>query len=226
MSLVWSLRHMLWIFLGIMGLVAILFWLYLNIQASMLVSAQQAKIQLTKELPTKIAVTNHLQTQAKGTVNTQIDLDRKLNLALQGKYLADLSFQVTTPVNIDIDYATQIKIETIMPLDTTTDLVYQNKLLPKFPLKLDIPVQLEVPFHLKRNYQVPINIVFHGPVHLEFQEDVALYIKHHFRPQLHLDDAITMRKIANFNATMYNTRRNTTADLKIDLDLPLHYIHP
>ena len=45
-----------------------------------------------------------------------------------------------------------------MPLETTTDLVYQSKFYQNF-LKLDIPIKLDVPFNLKRNYTVPVKIV-------------------------------------------------------------------
>ena len=60
--------------------------------------------------------------------------------------------------------ALQVLLCQVMPLETTTDLVYQSQFLPKFPLKLDIPIKLDVPFNLKRSYTVPVKIVFDGPV--------------------------------------------------------------
>lgn len=221
-----SLRYMIVALFGIIVLTAILFWLYLNVQASMSVTAQRSKIQLSKDLPTKISVGNYLETRVKGDVDTQINVDRTLNLPLHGKYLANLRFIATTPVNIDVDYQTKIKVSTLMPLETTTDLIYQKKFLPKFPLKLNVPIQLDVPFHLKKSYQIPIQIEFNGPVILELNESIDLSIKHQFKPKLKLDDEISVQKIADFNATMYNTSRETTADLKMNIDLPIRYIHP
>ncbi len=206
--------------------IAVCVWLYLNIQTSMQVSAQKAQIQLSESLPTKIHVGNYLETHAKGALDTTLDVDRELTLPLNGKYLANLSFEVTTPIEVDLDYSTQIQIETLMPLETTTDLVYQNKLLPQFPLKLDIPIKLSVPFNIKRHYQVPIKIIFDGPVYLAFNEMIHLYVKHRLKPTLNINDPMTMRKIATFDATMYNTERQSLADLEMNIDLPIRNIHP
>ncbi len=206
--------------------IAVCVWLYLNIQTSMQVSAQKAQIQLSESLPTKIHVGNYLETHAKGALDTTLDVDRELTLPLNGKYLANLSFEVTTPIEVDLDYSTQIQIETLMPLETTTDLVYQNKLLPQLPLKLDIPIKLSVPFNIKRHYQVPIKIIFDGPVYLAFNEMIHLYVKHRLKPTLNINDPMTMRKIATFDATMYNTERQSLADLEMNIDLPIRNIHP
>ena len=221
-----SAKRLMISFLGLVLLVAVLFWLYLNIQASLLVSAHHAQIHLPSTLPTKIHVGNFLETQSVGKLDTDIAIDQSLSLPLKGKYLANLAFTVETPVKVNIDYSTTIKINEVMPLETTTDLIYQNKLLPKFPLKLDIPVQLDVPFQLKRTYVLPIKIIFDGPVYFGFDESLHLPVKHQFKPTLNINDPITLRKIAIFNAIMYNTERNTKANLDMQMTLPLKNIHP
>ncbi|MDQ9020217.1 hypothetical protein RFI02_03760 [Acinetobacter sichuanensis] len=221
-----SVRTLILSFILVVLLVAVLFWLYLNVQASLQVSAHNAEIQLSDSLPTQIHVGNYLETQAIGRLDTELNIDRQLNLPLEGRYLADLSFVVETPISVDIDYDTVVKINTVMPLDTSTDLVYQSKLLPKFPIKVDIPVSLEVPFKLKRTYQLPIKIMFSGTVIFEFNEMLNLYVKHKFKPILNINDPITMKKIAKFNATMYNDKRQSLADLDLQIDLPIKNIHP
>ena len=221
-----SAKRLVLSFVCVVILVGALFWLYLNIQASMQVSASEAQIQLSDSLPTKIQVGNYLETQSVGTLDTQLKIDQKINLPLTGKYLANLEFEVEVPVSVSVDYQTEVLIDENMPLETTTDLIYQNKLLPKFPLALDIPIKLAVPFHLKQDYQIPIKIMFNGLVYFEFNEQVRLYVLHQFAPQLNLNDPMTMRKIASFNATMYNTERSTTANLEMNMTLPVKNIHP
>ena len=221
-----SAKRLVLSFVCVVILVGALFWLYLNIQASMQVSASEAQIQLSDSLPTKIQVGNYLETQSVGTLDTQLKIDQKINLPLTGKYLANLEFGVEVPVSVSVDYQTEVLIDENMPLETTTDLIYQNKLLPKLPLALDIPIKLAVPFHLKQDYQVPIKIMFNGLVYFEFNEQVRLYVLHQFAPQLNLNDPMTMRKIASFNATMYNTERSTTANLEMNMTLPVKNIHP
>ena len=221
-----SAKRLVLSFVCVVILVGALFWLYLNIQASMQVSASEAQIQLSDSLPTKIQVGNYLETQSVGTLDTQLKIDQKINLPLTGKYLANLEFEVEVPVSVSVDYQTEVLIDENMPLETTTDLIYQNKLLPKFPLTLDIPIKLAVPFQLKQDYQVPIKIMFNGLVYFEFDEQVRLHVLHHFAAQLNLNDSMTMRKIASFNATMYNTERTTTANLKMNMTLPVKNIHP
>ena len=221
-----SAKRLVLSFVCVVILVGVLFWLYLNIQASMQVSASEAQIQLSDSLPTKIQVGNYLETQSVGTLDTQLKIDQKINLPLTGKYLANLEFEVEVPVSVSVDYQTEVLIDQNMPLETTTDLIYQNKLLPKFPLTLDIPIKLAVPFHLKQDYQIPIKIMFNGLVYFEFDEQVRLPVMHQFAPQLNLNDPMTMRKIASFNATMYNTERSTTANLEMNMTLPVKNIHP
>ena len=226
MKVYYSLKWFLMSFFLIVILVAILFWLYLNVVASMQVSAQQADIQLSHSLPTKIHVGNFLEAQAIGILDTQIDVNENLELPLTGKYLANLTFSVEVPVEVSVDYKTEVIIDQIMPLSATTDLVYQKKWLPKFPLNIDIPVKLKVPFHLKETYRVPIKINFNGPVDLAFNEKVNLNVVHQFKPRLNLKDPITLQKIATFKATMYNSERDTKANLDMKMTLPIKNIHP
>jgi len=129
-----SIKSMLISFFLIMVLTAILFWLYLNIQASVVVSAHESDIRLPESLETKIHVGNNLQVQSIGKLDTSIKIDRQISVPLKGRYLADLQFEVETPITVNIDYATTLKVDQVMPLETTTDLIYQNKLLPRFPL--------------------------------------------------------------------------------------------
>lgn len=226
MSIFNSVRHIVLSFVLVVLLIAALFWMYLNIQASIQVSATQAKIQLADSLPTKIHVGNHLETHAMGNLSTMIPLDRTLNVPLKGKYLADLAFQVKTPINIHIDYETMVEINTVMPLEATTDLIYKGRFLPKFPIKVDIPIKLSVPFKLNRDYNLPIFIDFKGPIVFDFNDRLDLPIKIDLNQVLKIDDPITMTKMSTFRATMYNTQRETIANLKMNMDLPLKYIGP
>lgn len=221
-----SPKRMILSFIAAVFLVAVLFWLYLNMYASMQVRANHADIQLSHSLPTKISVGNYLQTQSIGTLDTHIGLDRQLQLPLKGKYLANLQFSVEVPIAVNIDYLTKIKINQTMPLEATTDLVVKNKLVPELPLKMNIPIRLDVPFHLKHTYHLPVRIHFNGPVYFQFDEMVGLHVVHQFAPQLKLNDPMTMRKIASFNATMYNAERNTKANLNMNMDLPLNSLRP
>ncbi|HCW5559261.1 TPA: hypothetical protein OXQ01_003431, partial [Acinetobacter baumannii] len=163
-----SLKSILISFFLIMILTAILFWFYLNIQASVVVSAHESDIRLPESLETKIHVGNNLQVQSIGKLDTSIDIDRQISVPLKGRYLADLEFEVETPITVSVDYATTLKVDQVMPLETTTDLIYKNKLLPRFPLKLNIPIKLDIPFQLKRSYTIPVKIAFNGPVYFEF----------------------------------------------------------
>ena len=226
MDITKSLKSLLISFVILTTLVAILFWFYLNIQASLIVSAQQADIRLPQSLATKIQVGDHLQVKSEGKLNTTLDINRTLQLPLTGKYLADLSFEVETPITVDINYETLLKVDEVMPIETSTDLIYQNKLLPKFPLKLNVPVKLDLPFQLKRRYTVPVKIVFDGPVYFAFDESVNLPVKHQFKPSFYMNDAINMNNISSFNATMFNSIQQTKANLDMQMDLPLRNVHP
>lgn len=154
-----SLKSILISFFLIMILTAILFWFYLNIQASVVVSAHESDIRLPESLETKIHVGNNLQVQSIGKLDTSIDIDRQISVPLKGRYLVDLEFEVETPITVSVDYATTLKVDQVMPLETTTDLIYKNKLLPRFPLKLNIPIKLDIPFQLKRSYTIRLKLL-------------------------------------------------------------------
>jgi len=221
-----SIRHFVLSFLVLVLSVAVFFWLYLNLQASLYVSAKDAQIQLPVSLATQIHVGNQLAAHAAGKLDTQINVDQTLRLPLKGKYLADLAFAAETPIVVNIDYQTVLEIDTLMPLATTTDLIYPQKILPPLPLQLDIPIHLQVPFHLKRSYQVPIKMKFDGTVVFAFNEMLELPIQHQFNPVLSINDPIAMDKIATFDATLYNLNRDTSADLNMEMLLPIQAIHP
>lgn len=213
-------------FVLLVMLIAGLFWLYLNIQASMYVNAQKAQIQLSDRFETKIHVGNYLESNAKGKLNTLINMDQRIDMPLKGKYPANLKFVVETPVKVNIDYKTSVKINTMLPLDATTDLVYQKKYLPRFPLRVDIPIQLDVPFHLKRSYIVPIKIMFDGKTYFVFDDVLNVPIKHQLTPTMSINDPMTMKRIADFSATMQNVERESIANLNMNMDLPFKNVHP
>lgn len=71
-------------FFLIMVLTAILFWLYLNIQASVVVSAHESDIRLPESLETKIHVGNNLQVQSIGKLDTSIDINHQISVPLKG----------------------------------------------------------------------------------------------------------------------------------------------
>lgn len=221
-----SIRRMLICFVILVGLIAVLFWLYLNLQTSMYVQSQKAKILLSDRFETKIRVGNYLQTHAKGDLKTKINMDQRLDLPLKGGYPANLRFVAETPVRVNIDYQTVIKINTTMPLETTTDLVYQKKYLPKFPLKVDIPIKLDVPFHLKRSYTVPIKIMFDGRTYFVFNEILNVPVKHQLSPIMRINDPMTMKRVADFSATMQNVERHSTANMDMKMNLPFRNVHP
>lgn len=66
-----SLKGMLISFFLMMILAAIMFWVYLNIQANLVVSAHNADISLPDSLETKIQVGNTLQVQSIGKLDTR-----------------------------------------------------------------------------------------------------------------------------------------------------------
>lgn len=207
-------------------LIAVLTWLYLNVQASMYVSAQDASIRLSDELPTKIAVGNYLQAQVKGQVESEVQLNHNFDIPLKGYYKANLVFEVDVPIDVDVNYQTVIRVDQNMPLEATTDLIYQKKYLPKFPLALDIPVRLDVPFNLEKRYTLPVKIQFNGPVMLDVDEHLNVRVRHMLKPKVMLNDAIALREIATFDATMRNVERDTKANLNMQMDVNLNQIHP
>lgn len=84
MKLFYSAKFLMLSFIVVVALVAIGFWLYLNVQASMHVSARNADIQLSRSLPTKINVGNYLEAQSIGVLDTQINLNQNIDLPLKG----------------------------------------------------------------------------------------------------------------------------------------------
>ncbi|AOA58571.1 hypothetical protein [Acinetobacter larvae] len=216
--------QMLVFFTVVMCLVSLLFWVYLNLSASMSVSADHANIRLSDQLATHIQVNRPLAAHAAGTLDTAINFNQPLHIPLKGRYAADLTFATTTIMQVDIDYATTINVQSNMPLETSTDLVYQHKFLPRLSLSMNIPIRLAVPFHLKRRYHLPVRIQFNGPVDFAFDEQLNLAVQQVLHPKLQINDDLVMQQISHFNATMYNVRRDTSANLAMQLQLPLQQI--
>lgn len=214
------------LFLTVMLIVAVGTWLYLNVQASLQVKSTDAQVELSNSLPTSIDIGQHLQVKAQGDVHAQLNMDHDIHIPLKGRYLTHIQFNTVVPVQVAVDYKTKILIDQILPLSASTDLIYQNKLLPKFPLNVDIPIRLEVPFHLKQIYQLPITFHYSGPVYFELNEQIRLHVLHQFAPRLKLNNAVNLKDISSFHATMFNQERNTLANLEMQLDLPLKNIHP
>ena len=44
-------------------------------------------------------------------LKTAVAIGRNLQLSLKGKYLADLSFEVETPITVNINYETMLKVD-------------------------------------------------------------------------------------------------------------------
>lgn len=207
--------------LGFMLLVMAWVLIYLFVQLRMQLFAQDATLNLPEEMPIRVQVEDYLQVLSQGQIAAEFNMDHALSIPLTGQYKSQLAFDIEVPINIRVDYQSQLHLQDTLRIEDTTDLVYKKWFLPKFKLRLDVPVDLKVPFHLKRQYRVPVKIRFNDQVNLRFNEQLPIHIQHGFKPQLFIHDAMTTENIAEFSGVLINDQRQIPAHLSMQMKLPL-----
>lgn len=202
-------------------MIALVFWAYLNWSVRVRVPSSDMYIELPEQLDTTLKVKNQLKSHVTGALDTQIDIDRKISLPLKGEYPAQLQFVTTVPVKVALDYNAWIHIDDQITIYTTTDMIYQNRFLPKLPVQLDIPLKLKVPFKLHQDFVLPIEIHFDDQVRFDFNEQVNAHIKHRFSPTLKLNDDMTLTSIAETQARLIQPKQNKRSEVSSEFIFPL-----
>ncbi|KAF7276648.1 hypothetical protein GWI33_009992 [Rhynchophorus ferrugineus] len=184
------------------------------------------ELGLPKSLATSIELKQQINAHSTGRLSTDIAVDHTIHPMLKGKYPAQLAFKTVVPVKVRIQYNTFVLVDDVLSLDSTTDLVYQKKYLPKLPIKLDLPLKLKVPFKLDQEFDLMVAIDFNDHVIFDFNELLNVHVKHHFRPVLDIDDDISLNTVSAVEAQLINRKQDTNAQLKATVDIPLRNISP
>lgn len=209
-----------------LSLAMLLFWGYLNLQLKMQIASQHASIQLPQALPLNIQLNRYFSTQVQGDVQADVALKQDWLMPLKGRYSSEVNFAITTPIQINVDYHTDILIKQVIDLQSETKAWSNSRLLPNQTLKLRLPIEFRIPIHYQKRYDIPLNIDFRGPVLLDFNEHIQVHLAQRFQPILPLNDAIQTQHIAAFQGQMLRPMQSTPIKMQFQLAVPLQALKP
>ena len=203
-------------------IIAIGVWVFLNITAQLTTGYSKVKLDMPDELSTLTTTHGGQVSQMSGSMNTAIPLDAPVQTALRGRFPVDLKFRTDIPMTIRVDLDTQIPIQQILTVNTTTELIFESNLIPDIPLTMDIPVDFDVPFSIHEDFDVVADVSYDSDkTFYEFDESFSVPVNQTIDPVIAIDDPIRIVSLEPMQAKLYDIERKLPTSMDIEVQIPL-----
>lgn len=159
---------------------------------------QAALVRFPPQIQASAVATRALAIQLNGVIDAQVPFHQRLQVPLHGRYRADVALDTQVPLHLLIRYRGRVPIHAVAQVSGTTDLVFHSALLPKFPLKFQVPLDFQQPVSLT----VPVDTVFHfvyrGPVSVTFDQTLDVPVDTVLHTALKVDRQVDAPILARF----------------------------
>jgi len=153
-------------------------------------------------LPTNLVVSAHTQRDVEvrlaGQISAEAPVDQPLQVPLSGRYPVIAQLATKVPLDFTITYNGAIPVRSTASVEGTTDLIIKSRFLPKFPLRMDLPLNFDVPVSLKVPVKTAIDVVYKGPLLIDFNQVVNTHLKTTLKTTLPVQQDMTLPVVADF----------------------------
>lgn len=199
----WRLILAGWAALGLVVLGGILgFMLYTHLALGLPLKDQPGLLQLPALLKARATATNTVAIRLHGNIDATVPFRQDLSIPLTGTYPADMALDTLVPLRFVIEYHGSIPIHSSTEIQATTDLVLHKKFLPKFPLRITVPLDFQLPVTLKVPVDTRMRFSYHGPVRFAFNQTVTVPVDTVIRARLPVDRDVNAPILASFGLSV------------------------
>lgn len=175
------------------------FLLYTRLILGIGLRNQPALLQLPPEIMVNARATHKLPIRLRGTLDAAVPIRQTIALPLAGTYAADVVMDAKVPLRFNIRYQGQVPVRAYADVNGTTDLVFKSVLIPKFKLKVRVPLDFILPVKLDIPVDTELAVNYRGPVQLTLDQTVAVPVDTVLHTRLKLDRDVEAPILANFN---------------------------
>ena len=149
------------------------FWLALQLSLGLSLSHQQGRLMLPQALHVKVRPTDDVDIGLHGLIAAEVPLKQTLEVPLKGTYRTEVVSRASIPLNFVIHYEGRIPVHASADIEGTTDLVFNSRLLPQFPIRARLPLDFEVPVSLRVPVSTRLDVNYDGPIQVTFDQVVS-----------------------------------------------------
>lgn len=177
------------------------FWCYAYLSVGIDLSNQQGKMALPAEITVNVAATNTFDIRLDGTVNVEVPIRQKIVLPLAGSYETFIKLDTPIPVDFKVHYQGSIPVKTMAEINDTTALVLPH--LPKFPLRLQVPLEFDLPVDMIIPVNTTLHFAYEGPVMLRFDQNTSTRLNTVLHTQIPLNQMMRVPLLSSFDLKIY-----------------------
>lgn len=180
---------------------------------------QSAVAQLPHVIRANVAATNTFDVMLQGDMFAQVPFKQELVVPLRGSYTADVQLDAQIPISFTLKYQDTIKVHSFVDIEDNTHLVLPW--LPKFPIKLHVPVDFDLPISLNIPVESVLPFHYSGPMPIELNQDIKAPINTVLNTKLPINRYVTVPLLASFNMDVYPKNSVFLKIQQAQLALPL-----
>lgn len=183
---------------------------------------QSARIRFPPQIQASAVATRALAIRLNGVINARVPFHQRLQVPLHGRYRADVALDTQVPLHLLIRYRGRVPIHAVAQVSGTTDLVFHSALLPKFPLKFQVPLDFQQPVSLSVPVDTMFHFVYRGPVNVTFNQTLDVPVDTVLHTALKVDRQVDAPILARFGLLLQPPSTSLPLIVKrADLQIPL-----
>lgn len=198
------------------------FWGYYYLVLGIELKSQQVLARLPPQLAARVESTGILPVQVYGPLVVQVPLDQVISAPLQGSFAARIKLDMPVPLHFNMPFKGRVPINSSVEVETTTAAILPH--LPDMPLKIRVPLQLEVLIDTIIPIDTSFQFYYDGPLDLQFNQQVNVPIQTTLKSTIAMHHTMQMPPLGAFDVKLYPQQSPVAVSLHSNIRVPFKRI--
>lgn len=198
----------------------VVWWVWHNLAARVVIQEQQALVQLPPELAVRAAVSEQVQVTIDEVLPITVPIDQTLTIPLNDTLPVRVSIDTTLPIAIDVPVRQVIPLDQVVDVDATV----RTKVLGipmTVPVKGRIPIKADVPLDVVIPVRHTLPLVLSTDAQVRLQEPLRVKVNTLIQAQVPIQRQLSLPINEPVQATLSFPQRTVSAGLQLlDLTVP------
>ncbi len=151
-------------------------WVFMNVDARLLLTNQAAEVIIPEPFPASAKVLENLKIAIDDSISTTVPVDVQLSLPIKDTLNVLAEFDGEVPIKMDVRVKDTITIDQVLELDTVIDANFLGD-WHKLPIRGKVPVKAQVPVDLTIPVNKNVRLKFTAPVKARIKDKVNVPLK-------------------------------------------------
>ncbi|NBD21449.1 hypothetical protein GTZ97_12315 [Aquabacterium fontiphilum] len=198
----------------------IVWWVWHNMAAQVVLHEQQALVRLPETLAVEAAVNQRVQVSVDTVLPVTVPVDQTLTLPITQALPVRVSIDTAVPIAVDVPVRQSIRVDQVVEVDgqVATRVMGIPMTVPvkgRIPVKADVPIDVVIPVR----HTVPVVLNTEATVRL--REPLRAHVQAEIQTQVPIRESLSVPVMAPVQATLTFPQRRVQAGLDLmDVTVP------